>query len=253
MLKKSLLKFFSSAIFICIIIFSSCTKTDVLSSSIKAENYYPVSVGRVWIYRLDSTNIPAFGTSLVTNSYHIKDSVGNAFIDNTGRNSWVVYRFITDTLEQAPWQSLSSYYITPTANTVEVVDDNNLRFIKLATPVREGFTWPGNSYIDTRSATTPYQYLDGWNYMYKNVDSPYTTLAGIIDSSVTVFQHDETSPEGPFDPQFYQQRDYSIEVYANGVGLIYKNFLHWVWQPTPEPARYADGSYGIILNLIQTK
>lgn len=237
----------------CIYIFSSCTKKDVLSSSIKAENYYPVSNGKVWIYRLDSTNIPSFGTSLVISSYHLKDSVGSLFTDNAGRDSWVVYRFITDTLEQYPWQSLSSYYITPTASDVEVVEDNNLRFIKLVTPVSEGKTWPGNSYIDTRSPNTPFQYLDGWNYVYKNVDSSYTTLAGVIDSSITILQHDETSPEGPFDPQFFQQRDYSVEVYANGVGLIYKNFLHWVWQPTPEPAHYADGSYGIILNLIQTR
>ncbi len=253
MFNEALKKFSSSIILIYIIIFSACSKTDILSSSIKAKNYYPVQSGKVWIYRLDSTNIPPFGTSLVTSSYHLKDSVGSSFTDNTGRNSWVVYRFITDTLEQNPWQSLSSYYITPTENDVEVVDDNNLRFIKLVTPVSDGKTWQGNSYIDTRSATTPYQYLDGWNYTYRNVDSPYATLAGIIDSSVTVFQQDETSPDGPFDPQFYQQRDYSIEVYANGVGLIYKNFLHWVWQPTPEPARYADGSYGIILNLIKTK
>ena len=231
----------------------SCTKSDMLSSSIKAGNYYPVSTGKVWIYRLDSTNIPAFGTSLVTNSYHIKDSVGSSFTDNTGRQSWVVYRFITDTLEQNAWQSLSSYYITPTDNDVEVVDDNNLRFIKLTTPIRTGYTWLGNTYIDTRSATTPYQYFDGWHYMYTSVDSPYTTLSGIIDSSVTVFQRNETSPKGPFDPEFYQQRNYSVEVYAKGVGLIYKNFLHSVWQPTPEPARYADGSYGVILNLIQSK
>lgn len=245
--------FFLSTIFIYMLILFSCTKTDVLSSSADAKNYYPVSSGMVWIYRLDSTNIPAFGTSLVTNSYHIKDSVGSSFADNTGRESWIVYRFITDTLEQTGWQSLSSYYITPTKNDVEVIDDNNLRFVKLATPVHNSFTWQGNNFIDTRSATTPFQYLDGWDYMYMNVDAPYTALAGIIDSSVTVFQHDETSPEGPFDPAFYQQRDYSIEVYAKNVGLIYKNFLHTVWQPTPEPARYADGSYGIILNLIQTR
>jgi len=251
MIKRPLQKFF--ILLFSLSIFYSCTKTDVLSSSLKAENYYPITSRKVWIYRLDSTTIPAFGTSLITHSYHIKDSVGNSFADNTGRESWVVYRFITDTLEQQPWQSLSSYYVTPTANDVEVMDDNNLRFIKLVTPVRNGYTWPGNSYIDTRSATTPYQYLDGWNYVYTNVDSPYTTLAGIIDSSVTVFQHDETSPEGAFDPQFYQQRDYSIEVYGRNMGLIYKNFLHWVWQPTPEPARYADGSYGIVLNLIKTR
>lgn len=245
-------------IFLCIavvyvFILSSCKKNDMLSSSVKADNYYPVANEKVWIYRLDSTTIPAFGTSLITNSYHMKDSIGNSFIDNTGRVSWAVYRFITDTLEQSPWQSLSSYYITPTANDVEVVDDNNLRFIKLTTPVRAGYTWQGNSFIDTRSATSPYQYLDGWNYMYTTVDSSYTTLSGIIDSTVTVFQRDETSPEGPFDPEFYQQRNYSVEVYAKNVGLIYKNFLHWVWQPTPEPARYADGSYGVVLNLIQSR
>lgn len=253
MLQRAILKIFFFVSLIYVLILSSCTKSDVLSSSIKAVNYYPVSTGKVWIYRLDSTNIPAFGTSLITNSYHIKDSVGSSFIDNTGRQSWVVYRFITDTLEQNMWQSLSSYYVTPTANDVEVVDDNNLRFIKLTTPVRAGYVWQGNTYIDTRSATTSYQYFDGWNYMYTSVGSPYSTLSGIIDSSVTIFQRDETSPEGPFDPEFYQQRNYSVEVYAKGVGLIYKNFLHSVWQPTPEPARYTDDSYGIILNLIQSK
>jgi hypothetical protein len=111
----------------------------------------------------------------------------------------------------------------------------------------------GNSYIDTRSANTPFQYLDGWNYMYDSVNTPYTTLDGIFDSSVIVHQQDETSPEGDFDPQFYQQRNYSVEVYAHNTGLIYKNFLHWTWQPTPPPAGYDDGSYGIILNLIGIK
>src|SRR5690349_18328930 len=116
MIKRPLQKFF--ILLFSLSIFYSCTKTDVLSSSLKAENYYPITSRKVWIYRLDSTTIPAFGTSLITHSYHIKDSVGNSFADNTGRESWVVYRFITDTLEQQPWQSLSSYYVTPTANDV---------------------------------------------------------------------------------------------------------------------------------------
>lgn len=250
---KVVQKIFLSVITLLSLLLFSCKKSDVAPTSQSAANYYPVSAGRVWIYRLDSTSISPFGTSLVTASYHLKDSVGNSFIDNTGRESWIIYRFITDTLEQNSWLSLSSYYVTPTKTDVEVMDDNNLRFVKLATPVRNGFTWQGNNFIDTRSANSPYQYLDGWDYTYQNVDSPYTTLAGVIDSSATVFQRDETSPDTTFDPQYYQQRNYSIEVYARNVGLIYKNFLHWTWQPTPEPARYTDDSYGIILNLIQTR
>jgi hypothetical protein len=93
--------------------------------------------------------------------------------------------------------------------------------------------------------------MDGWNYTYDSVNVPYNTAVGIIDSSITVLQRDETTPEGAFDPQFYQQRNYSKEVYAHNIGLIYKNFLHWTWQPTPEPARYEDGSYGIILNFLR--
>jgi len=231
---------------------SSCKK-DYIPDYAKAKDYYPVQAGMVWFYRLDSTTIPAFGTELVVYSYHLKDSAGTLFLDNNGRESWPVYRFITDTLEVNPWQNISTYYVTPTGNDVEVVDDNNLRFIKLVTPVSEGKTWKGNSYIDTRSATTPYQYLDDWDYVYDSVNRPYTTLAGSFDSSVVIHQRDETSPEGDFDPQFYQQRNYSVEVYAHNTGLIYKNFLHWVWQPTPSPARYDDGSYGVILNLIRIK
>lgn len=240
-------------VFFAVIIITSCTKKDVISSSVKAENYYPVLQSKVWVYRLDSTAIPDFGASLVVHSYHVKDSVASSFFDNTNRLSWIVYRFITDTLEQTPWQSLSTYYITPTATNIEVLDDNNLRFIKLVTPVVKNKTWQGNSYIDTRSINSQYQYLDGWNYTYTSVDSPFTALAGIMDSTVTILQQDETSPEGAFNPDYFQQRDYSIEVYAKGIGLVYKDFLHWIWQPDPQPGAYQDGSYGIRLNLIRTK
>ena len=230
----------------------SCKK-DQIPGYANAADYYPLQNGRVWFYRLDSTIISPFGTELIVHSYHLKDSVGTSFFDNDGRTSWPVYRFITDTLETTPWQNISTYYITPTQNDVEVVDDNNLRFIKLVSPVTEGKSWMGNSYIDTRSATTPFQYLDGWDYMYDSVNMPYTTFAGTFDSSVVVHQQDETSPEGDFDPQYYQQRNFSVEVYVHNTGLIYKNFLHWTWQPTPPPAGYDDDSYGIILNLIRIK
>lgn len=232
--------------------FLSCTKNDS-TVFLTAASYYPLQSGRVSFYKLDSTVVSPFGTALIVRSYHLKDSIGISFQDNTGRESWPVYRFITDTLEQNSWRSLSTYFVTPANNNIEVVDDNNLRFIKLVGPVSNGKSWPGNSYIDTRTFNSPFQYLDDWTYAYDSLNMPFTTLAGTIDSSVTVLQRDETSPEGAFDPQFYQQRNYSVEVYAHNIGLIYKNFLHWTWQPTPEPAGYQDDSYGITLNLLRVK
>src|SRR5258705_13713048 len=78
---------------IALLFISSCKKNSSLPPSIKSENYYPMASGRIWIYRLDSTTIPAFGTSLVMRSYHLKDSMGISFTDNSGRESWPVYRF----------------------------------------------------------------------------------------------------------------------------------------------------------------
>lgn len=92
--------------------------------------------------------------------------------------------------------------------------------------------------------------MNEWVYQYQNSDMPFTVLKGIINHTYTVIQQDQTNPSGPFDPADYKERIYSIEVYAKGIGLIYKNFLHWTWQPTPLPARYQEDSYGISLNLI---
>ena len=249
--KHSIPDFFLLPTIICMI--NSCTPETLTPFAPPVTDYYPLQTGKVLVYRLDSTTITAFGAALIVKSYHAKDSIASTFNDNTGRLSYLVYRFVTDTLETQPWQYLSTYYVTPTEQTIELLDDNNLRFLKLASPVRNDFNWQGNTYIDTRSATSPYQYMDGWNYTYQDVNTPYTTLMGSSDSAITIVQRDETSPEGPFDPQFYQQRNYSTEVYAKGIGLVYKEFLHWTWQTTPPPARYADDSYGVTLNLIEVR
>jgi hypothetical protein len=229
---------------------AGCSKQSAEISFPALNDYYPLQTGRVLVYRLDSSLIPLFGTELQIKSYLAKDSIADTIRDNQERLSYRVYRFVTDTLAVEPWVPIGSYYITPVNNSVEVVDENNLRFIKLKEPVRNDFSWQGNSYIDTKSAGALYQYLDGWNYVYQNVDQPYTVRKGILDSTITVLQQDETSPPGPFDPNNYQQRNYSIEVYARGIGLVYKEFLHSTWQTTPPPAHFENDSYGIKLSLI---
>ncbi|HVX51108.1 MAG TPA: hypothetical protein VHB48_13165 [Chitinophagaceae bacterium] len=231
----------------------SCKKqTEQLPLPALAD-YTALQTGKVLVYRLDSTNIDQSATQLVVTSYLVKDSIASTFTDNAGRLSYTIYRFITDTLSKGPWQPLLTYYVTPGKNTVETVDDKNLRYISLTEPVTDGFSWNGNSYIDTRSATSEYQFMDGWNYTYQNINQPYTTLKGDIDSTITVLQVDDTSPPGEFDPGTYQQRNYSLEVYGKGTGLVYKTFLHWTWQPTPPPAQYQNDSYGIRLNLMDVR
>jgi hypothetical protein len=212
-------------------------------------DYYPLSVGKTFLYRLDSTVLASFGSSLAVKSFQAKDSVESTFTDNQGRLSYRIFRFIRDTAGLKPWQSLATFVAIPTRENLEFIY-NIMRFIKLHAPISEGYTWKGNSYIDTKSLNTTVGYLDEWQYEYKNFRQPFTTFNTTFDTTVTVFQQDETTPPGPFDRNNYQQRNVGIEVYAKGVGMIYKEFLHWTWQTTPPPAKYEDGSYGIKLRLI---
>jgi hypothetical protein len=238
--------------FCCLLCLVSCKKQTATLSLPQPNDYYPTDSGMVLIYHLDSTLTYNFGATLITKSYLLKDSIGGSFNDNAGCLSYLVYRFITDTLQTQPWQAASTYYITPNASNkdIEVMDDNNLRFIKLKEPVQNDFSWNGNAFIDTKSATSPYQYMDGWNYTYANVNMPFTVLKGTLDSTLTINQVDDGPDADNFDQSNYAERRYSVEVYAKGIGLVYKDFLHWTWQIDPVTGFTSD-SYGIRLNLME--
>lgn len=224
----------------------SCKKQTQSLNIIALNDLYPISVGKVFIYKLDSINTADFGEKLVTNSYHAKDSVESTFLDASQRTSFRIYRYTRDTLDVQDWAFAGTYYSTITNEKVEV-NDNNLRFITLANPVSYNTVWLGNSYINT-VLPSPYYFLDNWSYQYQNINSPFTCLKGNIDSTTTVLQQDYQVPQSGFDAAQYNEKNYSIEVYAKGIGLIYKDFLHYVWQPNTRT--YQDDSYGIRLNLI---
>ncbi len=227
----------------------SCGKQTETLNIITAKELYPIKVGKIFTYRLDSTVVATFGASLQKTYYLAKDSVESSFLDNQGRQSYRIFRYITDTLASKPYQYSATYYAVIDSNKIEYVD-NNLRFITLVNPVSETTTWKGNSYINTTTNSTNY-FLNNWQYQYQDIDVPYTVKKGSINNTVTVLQQDESSSP-TFNPNFYYNKTYSVEVYAKGVGLIYKDFLHYTYQVTPSKY-YETGSYGIRLSLVDYK
>ena len=227
----------------------SCGKQTEILNIIAAKELYPLQVGKTFTYRLDSTVVATFGASLQKKSYLAKDSIESSFLDNQGRQSYRIFRYITDTLLSNPYQYTATYYATIDSNRIEYID-NNLRFIPLVNPVAETTIWLGNSAINTTSNSDNY-YLNNWQYQYQNIDQPYTVKKGNINNTVTVLQQDEKSGSN-FDPNFYYNKTYSVEVYAKGIGLIYKDFLHYTYQVTPSKY-YETGSYGIRLSLVDYK
>jgi hypothetical protein len=241
------IRYFShSILFLLILVMCGCNKSNPLVTDAPAD-YYPMHVGNYIIYRMDSLKYINVGSKDTLISYHAKEVVEDSIVDNLGIPSYRVVRYLSDTTEQAEWTPSIAYMVTPLAGSVEVVE-NNLRFIKMVTPVQDGISWLGNAHIDTKSNDSPVPYMDGWNYVYANTGLPFDVLAGTIPITVTVQEADDVSGLGDGS---YTQTIYSEEVYGRQIGCIYKKFLYSVYQsPNVEYPQGATIGYGLTFNMV---
>lgn len=229
---------------------SACNKSPETFITPSLNDYFPLKVGKYITYNLDSTVVYTnFGTTITVNSYQVKYVVDSLISDNLGRPAYRIVRYIRNS-PVASWQSDNTFMAVLTGNSIEFTE-NNFRYIKLVLPIREGYTWKGNSYIDTYSLNSTVKYLDDWDYTYDSLNYAAKVGTLTIDSTVKVAQRDETIGN-PANPNSYSERNISEEKYAKGIGLVYRRFLHLEYQPPVpgHPGAYADASYGVTLTMI---
>ncbi len=229
------------------LIFYACKKsTDVLAVATVSE-YYPLQVGKYITYSLDSTIFINFGTKDTVIKYQVKHQIDAQITDNLGRPAYRIIRYIRKTAAN-PWNPDNTFMAVPTEFAMEFIE-NNMRFLKMKAPVRNGYSWKGNSYIDTYSLNSTVKYLDDWDYTYDSVNVKITQGAYTLDSTLKVAQRDEIIGN-PGDPNSYHERNFGAEKYAKGIGMIYRDFLHVEYQPpTPGRGGYKQG-YGLKMIMI---
>ncbi len=228
----------------------SCKKsTDELSYP-AISDYAPQIVGKYITYHLDSTIYINFGVTKVIHSYEVKYAVDAEITDNNNDPAFRIIRYVRP-VGGSIWTPDATFMAKNTGQSLEFVE-NNMRFIKLKEPIREGFSWKGNSYFDTQSQFTNFNYMDDWDYLYSHVGQSETIDGKYFDEVLTVEQRDEVIGV-PEEPAYYSEINYSIEKYAKGVGLVFKDFYHDEYQPPTTPGGsgyHVDGSYRITLTVI---
>ena len=239
-------KYFGLALLITSLI--ACNKQNELYTTATLSDYFPLHVGKYISYNLDSTVYINFGQKDTVISYQVKDSIENEITDNTGRPAFRIVRYIRKNASQS-WMANNTFMAIQTVTTIEFVE-NNLRFQKLKLPIKDGYTWKGNSFIDTYSLNSTTKYLDNWDYTYDSVNVPLI-LPGIqLSSTLKVNQRDEFLGQDPKLPNTqYAEKNYSVEKYAKGIGLIYKEFLHWEFQGTQPGRPSFFNGYGVKLTM----
>ena len=75
-------------------------------------------VGNYIIYRMDSLKFVNVGSQDTVISYHAKEVVTDSIVDNLGRPSYRVIRYLSDTTETSEWVPSIAYMVTPLKNSV---------------------------------------------------------------------------------------------------------------------------------------
>ena len=234
------------------LLLASCSKMEQAKTEY-IKDYHPLEVGKYITYRMDSTVYVTLNTIKEVHTYIIQDIVDAQITDNLGRDAYRIRRMIRSNIDTTQWTDASSYIIVPNQHSLEVID-NNLRFIKLQEPIKNDFTWKGNNYINSYSDAS-LQYLDAWDYTYENVAMPFNLSNGIsFPETITVNERDDVLGN-PGDKAFFWEIDKSLDVYAKGKGLVYREFLHEAWQPPniqSSEGYFEPNSYGIKLTFLNS-
>lgn len=182
--------------------FSSCNKDDNQSfKTFTGKTYFPLRSNNYIIYQMTEIYIDKATAMYDTIHYQIKEIIDTSFIDNSGQKAFRVERYKRADSTQN-WIIKDVWVAKVTDYNAQKVEEN-LRYIKISFPAKQGQTWDGNVYND----------LDEQDYQITDINIAETINDLSFDSVLTVEQKSEES---------LISKIYQVEKFANHVGLIYK-------------------------------
>lgn len=184
----------------------------------QGQAYYPIEQGRYKVYQIDSLIYDEYNCNRLRVAYQVKEVTGAVITDGEGHTAYRVQRYERTTAADE-WELRGIWTEKIEDKQIQRVE-NNQRMIKLVMPVKKDQTWDGVVYI-RRDTLVPIRggaidlYKDWEDFQYLNVGAPYVdTISNIVyNETVQVLQVDKTNNI---------ERRYSTEVYAKGIGLVYK-------------------------------
>lgn len=179
----------------------SCTKENNAPAVDLQSEFYPLVVGSVYIYDVDSTAYSNFTGTSVKYNFQLKDSVADTFLDLTGATNYRIERYKRTDASTA-WAIQKVYSRNKTLRAGEEFI-NNQRFVRLVFPPTQGTYWNGNSKNT----------LGEQEYIIEDGILPLTINSLSFDSTVTVKEIDEFN---------LIREDLVKSTYAKNVGLVQK-------------------------------
>lgn len=166
--------------------------------------YFNMKTGSWSVYSVYEVLYDDFTNSTDTLIYQLKEHNESQYKDNLGRNAMRIDRYIRSK-DSTPWQYLNTWYASADKYSAERVEDNS-RIIKLSFPLSEEAVWDANA-LNSGSSSMVF---------YGLINRPYTLDSTRFASVVSV--------EGSNYSSSGKERAFR-EIYAKGIGLIYRNYV----------------------------
>ena len=226
-----------------ILLIMSCKKESTKLIYDDAGDYLPLIPGKYIIYQVDSIVYLNLGTQKEVRSSVIQEKVDTSEFDQLGRKSFRIVQLTRNTNDTNKWTFTGAYRVTPVSGKIEVVQQNQ-RFIKLVSPIIQNYKWRGNAFINTTSSLE-LAYLDNWEYTYEETGSNQTFNNINYKDCINVLQNNDTIGN-PGNKNFFWGINYSREIYARNIGLVYKEIHYELWQPANgnNSGYFEKGSFG---------
>jgi hypothetical protein len=240
----------------------SCKDEKEEFSTEKINDYLPVVTGKYITYRLDSLVFTRFDQVAEIHKYQVKHVVDALITDNLGRPSYRVYKFIRDSVNTSswtpaqPWVPAGSYFITPLSDQLELIEDN-LRFIKLHLPIKDGFSWKANAFLPNKPYATKYFFsndndIQDWDSHYDGTPTSFS-YRGINYADVLTVASLDSSHNIPVTlPGSFGYKTKVLDKYAKNIGMVYRDYILYEYQPDPNPGgpNYAYRGFGVTMWMI---
>ncbi|WP_276481828.1 hypothetical protein [Paraflavitalea pollutisoli] len=243
------------AMLVLLVAISGCDKETDQSTFETPDQYIPLQVGKYIRYQVDSLIWLNVGDNYAIRSYQAKDVVEGTGTDLLGRPSWRVQRYMRSlkSTNEAEWAPAFNYEVVRAGNNIELVE-NNLRFVKMQTPLVEGRGFMGNGYLPSSLYYDQFKLtitgnIGKWESTYEEFGAAEINGKN-YDSTITVTMVNDSIEVPIIDRSRSASKTVWVEKYAKGIGLIYRDVALWEYNPPSLGNAASYAGFGIRLTIL---
>ena len=198
--------------------FQACEESTETRDLQENYEYFPLAIGHRLIYELDSLNFIAGGNGIIKDSSHtfVREVIVDTLSDNLGNTLYKIERFErkNDTLDWA----IKDVWTASRDDIRAFRTEENLKFVKLVFPLKEGKNWKSTAFLDENMIFT----VAGGETMEVFKDWKSEVVSFGQAEQIGDLSFDEVTTVLHANTENLIELRYVEEKYAKDIGLIYR-------------------------------